>query len=218
MASNSGWSKGLPSGTSNIALGDNDIRSNQSVVQAAFEDEHYFTDGSTASAGVHKAGSARAWYQAAAPTAVLPTGQLWVDSDDGVARVASAAGTSSWITIVDGRLSGSSTYAASATLAQGQCPLSHFVNIVSGGANCAVTLPSAAPGLFCIINIPFSATTLWVYPASGDKIDALSTNVVGYQIYNNTLPPEGPVTVGYYAISASEWYTIISSSKGTSSN
>lgn len=59
MASNSGWSKGLPSGSSALQLGDNDIRSNNSVLQAAWEEEHYFTDGSAGSAGVHKLGSAR---------------------------------------------------------------------------------------------------------------------------------------------------------------
>jgi len=82
MASNSGWSKGLPSATSSVALGDDDIRSNNSVLQAAWEDEHYFTDGSANSAGVHKEGSARIFTQAAQPTAVAPEGQLWHDTDD----------------------------------------------------------------------------------------------------------------------------------------
>ena len=100
MASNSGWSKGLPSGTSNIALGDNDIRSNNSVLQAAWEDEHYFLDGSAGSAGVHKAGSARAYVQASAPTAVLPSGQIWLDTDTDRLYIAEAAGTGSWTTVL----------------------------------------------------------------------------------------------------------------------
>lgn len=74
MASNSGWSKGLPSGSSALQLGDNDIRSNQSVQQAAWEEEHYLTDGSTNSAGVHKLGSARAYTMASASELSNPTG------------------------------------------------------------------------------------------------------------------------------------------------
>lgn len=96
MANNSDWSTGLPSGGSNIALGDNDIRSNNSALKAGWEDEHYWLDGSANSAGVHKAGSARAFSQSAAPNASLPKGQLWHDPDDDALYVAEAAGTGSW--------------------------------------------------------------------------------------------------------------------------
>ncbi len=82
MASNSGWDKTVPSGTSAISQGDDAIRSLKSHMQEWWEDEHYATDGSTNSAGVHKTGSARAYSQSAQPTAVLPKGQLWHDPDD----------------------------------------------------------------------------------------------------------------------------------------
>jgi hypothetical protein len=61
MATNSGWTTSTPSGTSSIALGDDEIRSFKSYVEKWFEDEHYLTDGSTNSAGEHKLGSARVY-------------------------------------------------------------------------------------------------------------------------------------------------------------
>jgi len=61
MADNTNWDKTIPSGTSSIANGDDEIRSMKSILQAAWEDEHYFTDGSSSSAGEHKLGSARVY-------------------------------------------------------------------------------------------------------------------------------------------------------------
>ena len=61
MATNSGWSKSVPSGTSKISSGDDEIRSFKSYMQEWWEEEHYGTDGSANSAGVHKHGSARAF-------------------------------------------------------------------------------------------------------------------------------------------------------------
>lgn len=121
MASNSGWSKGLPSATSSVALGDDDIRSNNSVLQAGLQDEHYWTDGSANSAGVHKTGSARAFSQSAAPTATLPIGQLWHDSDIDALFVAEAAGTGSWTQVSSSNniLSASTLWDPGATMAAG---------------------------------------------------------------------------------------------------
>lgn len=59
MASNSGWTTGLPSGTSKVSDGDAEFRSLKSYVEAWIEEEHYATGGSAASAGVHRLGSAR---------------------------------------------------------------------------------------------------------------------------------------------------------------
>lgn len=84
MASNSGWTTGLPSGNSLVANTDEEFRSLKSFQEAWWEQEHYATSGSATSAGVHKQGSARAFVQAAAPSSevVRPAGQLWVDTDD----------------------------------------------------------------------------------------------------------------------------------------
>lgn len=74
MASNSGWDKTVPSGTSSIAQGDDDMRSTKSSMQAWWEQEHYATDGSANSAGVHKLGSGRV-FMGASPSALSnPTG------------------------------------------------------------------------------------------------------------------------------------------------
>ncbi len=82
MASNSGFTDQLPSATSKVADGDNEFRQLKTFMKNWWEDEHYGMDGSTNSAGVHKTGSARAYVQAAAPTAVQPKGGIWMDTDN----------------------------------------------------------------------------------------------------------------------------------------
>ena len=96
MAAIGSWSSILPSGSASISVGDDNIRDNNVSLELAWEDEHYFTDGSATSAGVHKAGSARAFSQSAAPTAVAPIGQIWHDSDDDALYIAEGAGTGNW--------------------------------------------------------------------------------------------------------------------------
>jgi hypothetical protein len=61
MASTTSWDETVPSGTSSIAQGDDDIRSLKSFMRSWISQEHYTTDGSTTSAGEHKLGSARAF-------------------------------------------------------------------------------------------------------------------------------------------------------------
>ncbi len=104
MASNSGFTDQLPSNTSSVALGDDEFRSVKSFMFNWWEQEHYGLDGSSTSAGVHKEGFARIYSQSAAPTAILPKGQLWHDSDNESLFVATAAGTGSWLTLVDGSI------------------------------------------------------------------------------------------------------------------
>jgi len=96
MASNSGFTDQLPSDTSAASLGDDDLRSIKSFMFNWWEDEHYALDGSATSAGVHKAGSARAFSQSAAPTAVAPIGQIWHDTDTNELSISTGAGTSNW--------------------------------------------------------------------------------------------------------------------------
>ena len=85
MASLGTWDKILPSGTSALSEGDGNIRSNQSSVQAALEEEHFFTD-STASTGIHKLGSARAFVGAHSAIAHLGAdsqGRVYWSTDTG---------------------------------------------------------------------------------------------------------------------------------------
>jgi hypothetical protein len=92
MASNSGWSTAVPSGQSRISNGDDEIRSVKSFMQAWWEQEHYATGGSAASAGVHRHGSARAFVgttsQLSNPTGDNE-GRLFFTSDNTGLRVAS---------------------------------------------------------------------------------------------------------------------------------
>lgn len=60
------WNSTIPSGTSSIRQGDDEIRSIRSVAQAVIADEHYFDQGSASSisGGVHRLGSARVFMNA----------------------------------------------------------------------------------------------------------------------------------------------------------
>jgi hypothetical protein len=53
----SGWTKAHPSATSRVRDLPSGYRSDKSHTRAAWEEEHYFEDGSAGSAGVHKLGS-----------------------------------------------------------------------------------------------------------------------------------------------------------------
>ena len=57
MVDLSGWTQGHPSGTSRLRDFPGGYRSDKSLIKRAFEQEHYFDDGSSGSAGVHKQGS-----------------------------------------------------------------------------------------------------------------------------------------------------------------
>lgn len=101
MASNSGWTTGLPSGQSKVSNTDEEFRSFKSYMEEWWEQEHYATDGSTTSAGVHKEGSGRIYSQAGQPTAIAPDGQVWHDPDDDNLYVYNG---SAWTFIASGSL------------------------------------------------------------------------------------------------------------------
>ena len=137
MANFDGFDLTVPSNTSSAALGDDEFRSVKSYLQNWFEQEHYATDGSSASAGVHKAGSARIYTQSAAPTAVN-IGELWHDPDDDGLYVAEAAGTGNWQVVTNSiSLGVANTWSAlqtftSATSANDIAVGGSFTGIVSG--------------------------------------------------------------------------------------
>lgn len=98
MASNSGWTFGLPSGQSKVSNTDEEFRSLKSYVERWIEQEHYVTGGSSASAGVHRLGSARI-YSGPASQLSNPTGdggnRLFFTTDTERLYVAQAS-SSSW--------------------------------------------------------------------------------------------------------------------------
>ena len=102
MASTTSWDESVPSGTSSIAQGDDDIRSLKSFVRSWISQEHYTTDGSATSAGEHKLGSARAFQLPLSQISGVAnrTGQishdttnnyLWVGSGSSISQIAGAA-------------------------------------------------------------------------------------------------------------------------------
>jgi len=103
MAGNSGWSKNVPSGSSSIAQGDDDIRSFKSFMQAWWEQEHYATDGSAASAGIAKHGAGRAFVgpasQLSNPTADNDGRLFWNTTNESL--YIGQASSSSWSAVAD---------------------------------------------------------------------------------------------------------------------
>lgn len=82
MADVSSYNSNQPSGTSEIRLGDDTLRSRGSDMHAAWTEEHYFRDGSAASGGVHKPGSSRISYGNGPAIASGDEGRLFYDIDD----------------------------------------------------------------------------------------------------------------------------------------
>ena len=102
MASTTSWDETVPSGTSSIAHGDDEIRSLKSFVRSWISQEHYTTDGSSTSAGEHKLGSARAFQlplsrisgvanRAGQLSHDTTNNYLWVGSGSSISQVAGAA-------------------------------------------------------------------------------------------------------------------------------
>jgi hypothetical protein len=90
LAANTGsFSSVVPSGTSSIRQGDDDIRSFKSTFQNVVGDEHYCdqTSASSASGGIHKPGSARAFFgtraSLATPASADSAGRLYFSTDLG---------------------------------------------------------------------------------------------------------------------------------------
>lgn len=104
MASNSGWTKGLPSGQSKVSNTDEEFRSFKSFVEAWLEQEHYVTSGSATSAGIAKKGAGRAFVgpasQLSNPTADND-GRLFWNTGTGTLFIGQAS-SSSWSQVADG--------------------------------------------------------------------------------------------------------------------
>jgi hypothetical protein len=80
-----------PSGAADPGEGDDRIRETRLEIDLRATQEHDWHDTASTGTAIHKAGSARIYYQAAAPTlrpdgvtvlGASDTGRLWIDSDD----------------------------------------------------------------------------------------------------------------------------------------
>ena len=103
MASNSGFTTGLPSGSSTVNQTDDEFRSVKSYFDAWIRQEHYTTDGSAASAGIAKHGAGRAFVgttsQLSNPTADND-GRLFFATNTGEMYVGQVS-SSSWSVFAD---------------------------------------------------------------------------------------------------------------------
>lgn len=103
MASNSGFTRNLPSGQSKVSNTDEEFRSLKSFMETWIETEHYAMGGSATSAGIHRHGSGRAFVgpasQLSNPTADNDGRLFWVTDTETlyVGQVSS----SSWSAIAD---------------------------------------------------------------------------------------------------------------------
>jgi len=76
------WSSVVPSGDSQLRLGDDTLRSHWSTLEATLEEEHYFTDASGISTGQHKPGSMRPHVGTVSQVSTAnDSGRLMFDSD-----------------------------------------------------------------------------------------------------------------------------------------
>lgn len=87
------------------------------------------------------------------------------------------------------------------TNSQGQGALTSDINVITTTASnpSGVTLPSATTGRFVVQVVNKGTNSIIVYPASGSKIDALSTNS-GIQIKANA-------SLFFLATSSTQWYS-----------
>ena len=152
------WSSTVPSGTSSIRQGDDQIRSITSIVQSVVNDEHYFDNASASSlsGGIHKLGSARVFMNAtraslATPSSADSNGRLAYAADTQSLHVlgASSATTINWgATPAGGRWkSASSQHATSgATSALPFVTEEYDVGGYASAGSFEVTIPSALTG------------------------------------------------------------------------
>lgn len=93
MADLSNWTRAHPSGTSLARDFDDLYRSDKSLTEAAWKEEHYWKDGSAASGGGHKRGSARVHVGAAsAVSTVADDGRLmWATDQNRLFYLSSAS-------------------------------------------------------------------------------------------------------------------------------
>lgn len=126
MANASTWTRGHPSGASLLRDFDDLYRSDKSILEASLLEEHYWQDGSTASAGRHKLGSARIY--SGASSEVSATGEkgrlMWDETNTQLVALHAATTTRLPGLAAANTWSGAQTFSAqiTSTLATGTAP------------------------------------------------------------------------------------------------
>lgn len=162
-----------PAGSDDPGEGDDRIREVKAEVDGRVNQEHVFHDTATTGASVHRAGSARMYYQAAEPTlrpdgitalGASDTGRLWMDSDDDTIKGVwtGAAFVEPSINLTDAAISGDVTI----------------------GGTCDITGNATAGGTFDITGNTTIGGTLEVTgaitaTAGYDTLDCYATNNKG---------------------------------------
>lgn len=93
MADVSSFDESIPSGNSEIRKGDDLLRKHWTDLKNAWEEDHYFQDGSTASGGQHKPGSSRISYGSGPAINAGDEGRLFYDVDDNQLTVQGSSAT-----------------------------------------------------------------------------------------------------------------------------
>ena len=159
----SGYSKNQPSGSSSIRDGDDMLRSDKSILEAALNDEHYFTpqtSASSASGGIHRKGSARVFTgtraSLATPSSADSDGRLYYATDTESLHIIQ---TSSHSTIYGGSQPfGARAYSATTSHSGSETTLAVIMatedfdvgGFFSAGSH-AMTVPSGASGRYLVI-------------------------------------------------------------------
>lgn len=88
------WDESVPSASSNIGLGEQDIRSIKTSVRNALDSEHHYSSTGGAGTGAHRKGSAVVFYGAASAVSSSDTeGRLMLTSDTSVLYAVNSATT-----------------------------------------------------------------------------------------------------------------------------
>jgi hypothetical protein len=117
MADASTWTRAHPSGASLLRDFDDLHRSDKSIFEASFLEEHYWKDGSAASAGEHKLGSARIY--SGASSEVSASGQsgrlMWDHTNSQLVALHAATTTRIPSLVANNTWSGTQTFSAAVT-------------------------------------------------------------------------------------------------------
>jgi hypothetical protein len=117
MADASTWTRAHPSGASLLRDFDDLHRSDKSIFEASFLEEHYWKDGSAASAGEHKLGSARIY--SGASSAISSSGQsgrlMWDETNLQLVALHVATTTRIPSLVANNTWSGTQTFSAAVT-------------------------------------------------------------------------------------------------------
>jgi hypothetical protein len=147
MADASTWTRAHPSGASLLRDFDDLHRSDKSIFEASFLEEHYWKDGSAASAGEHKLGSARIY--SGASSEVSASGQsgrlMWDHTNAQLVALHAATTTRIPSLVANNTWSGTQTFSAAVTCSSTLAVTG--MSTLSGGITSQTSAPDAVSTL-----------------------------------------------------------------------